>query len=146
MNPEFVIDVKDIEALVGLTEHLTSLIAAQARAFETHRPQDAAAGLAEVTRLANVYRLESTKVRVQPQVVAKAPMALRHRLMRATEAFDAVLERQGRALNASKSVTEGLVKAIAEEIAAKRGVNSGYGPSAMQKGGVTTAITLDRQA
>jgi hypothetical protein len=40
--------------------------------------------------------------------------------MRATEAFDAVLARQARAVNAAKTVTEGLVHAVAQEIAAQR--------------------------
>ena len=32
-----------VEQLIALTERLTELIAAEAQAFETHRPQDAAA-------------------------------------------------------------------------------------------------------
>ena len=84
-------------------------------------------------------------MRSQPQMVEAAPDELRRRLLRATEAFDAVLERQGRALAATKTVTEGLVKAIAEEIAAKRGVGQAYGPNAARRV-PATAITLNRQA
>ena len=64
---------------------------------------------------------------------------------RATEAFESVLERQGRALAASKTVTEGLVRAIAQEIASKR-VGSGYGPTAARRAGPATAITLNQRA
>jgi len=134
-----------LEAIVQLTEKLTGLLAEQARAFERHRPQDAAAGLPEVSRLTNVYRTASAHVRGQPKMVEDAPPALRQRLLRATEAFEAVLERQGRALAASKTVTEGLVKAIAEEIATKRGVGRAYGPNASRRI-PATAITLNRQA
>ena len=49
-----------------------------------------------------------------------APLEQRTRLLRATEAFDAVMERQGRALAAAKTITEGLVNAIAQEVAAQR--------------------------
>jgi hypothetical protein len=134
-----------LEAIVTLTEKLTGLLAEQARAFEQHRPQDAAAGLPEVSRLTNVYRTASAHVRGQPKMVEDAPADLRRRLLRATEAFEAVLERQGRALAASKTVTEGLVKAIAEEIATKRSVGRAYGPDATRRA-PATAITLNRHA
>jgi hypothetical protein len=134
-----------LAAIVTLTEKLTGLLAEQARAFERHRPQDAVRSLDEISRLTNVYRTASAHIRSQPQMVDAAPDELRRRLLRATEAFDAVLERQGRALTATKTVTEGLVKAIAEEIATKRGVGQAYGPNAARRI-AATAITLNRQA
>ena len=87
-----------VEQLCLLTERLTELIAFEAQAFEQHRPQDAIEQLAETSKLANVYRHESSRVRANPGLVAEAPLALRTRLIRATEAFDAVLARQGRAI------------------------------------------------
>ena len=134
-----------LEAMVDLTQRLTDLLADQARAFEEHRPHDAAATLPEITSLTNAYRAASAQIRAQPNLVQAAPVALRRRLVRATEAFEAVLERQGRALAASKTITEGLVKAIADEIASRRNVGRAYGPNATRKV-AATAITLNRQA
>ena len=85
-----------VEQLIALTERLTELIALEAQAFEQHRPQDAAAQIEEVSKLANIYRHESTRVRANPDLIATAPLAQRTRLTRATEAFDAVLARQSR--------------------------------------------------
>jgi hypothetical protein len=135
----------DLEAVVKLTERLTALLAEQARAFEQHRPHDAAAGLPEVTRLTQIYTAASAAVRAQPKLVEAAPAQLRRRLLTATEAFDAVLQRQGRALAASKSITEGLVRAIADEIAVTRNVGRAYGPGAARPA-PATAITLNRKA
>ena len=134
-----------LEAMIGLTEKLTRLLADQARAFEAHRPQDAAAGLPEVSRLTNTYQTASAAIRMQPQMLETAPADVRQRLRRATEAFDAVLQRQGRALAASKTVTEGIVRAIAEEISVKRGVGQAYGPGAARRP-AATAITLNQRA
>lgn len=133
------------EAMLELTERLNHLLAEQARAFEEHRPHDAAAGLPEITRLTNTYRAACAFARLQPKLFEAASPALRQRLIRATEAFEAVLQRQGRALAASKTITEGLVKAIADEIAAHRNVGRAYGPDATRKI-AATAITLNRQA
>ena len=134
-----------LEAMLALTEQLTGLLAGQARAFEQHRPQDVAPGLPEVARLANLYRAGAAAVRAQPAVLADAEPALRRRLLAATEAFETALDRQGRALAASKTVTEGLVKAVAEEIATRRGVGQPYGPGAPRRA-AATAITLNQRA
>jgi hypothetical protein len=139
-----------VAQLVLLTERLTTLVADQALAFEEHRPQDAAASVEETSRLANLYRHESAKVRANPALIGGATLVERTRLTRATEAFDAVLARQARALNAAKTVTEGLVRAIAEEVASQRsaGAAEGYGPKGEKtaKPADGSAITLNRRA
>jgi hypothetical protein len=139
-----------VEQLIILTERLTELIAAQAQAFEQHKPQEAASYLEETSKLANIYRHESAKIRANPALLSDAPVAERTRLTRATEAFDAVLARQARALEAGKKVTEGLVRAIAEEVASQRGraapvayTASGQRSQAPVDG---SAITLNRRA
>ena len=141
-------DAEDrVEQLVLLTERLTALIAQQAAAFEQRRPQDAAAMLQEVSRLANLYRHESARVRADTSMIASAPLEARTRLVRATEGFDAVLARQGRAIEAARTVTEGLVKCIADEVANQRNQGSTYGASGRQAPGASaTAITLNKRA
>ena len=136
-----------VEQLIVLTERLTALIATQAQAFEERRPQDAAAMLEETSRLANLYRHESARVRADPRMVESAPLEARTRLVRATEGFDAVLARQGRAIEAARTVTEGLVKCIAEEVASQRSQASVYCSGGTQAAGPTaTAITLNKRA
>lgn len=142
------LDARDrVEQLIILTERLTDLVARSAQAFEDGRPQAAAEVLEETTRLANLYRHESARIRADTSLVNSAPLALRTQLARATEAFDAVLARQGRAIEAARTVTEGLVKAIADEVASQRGETAGYGPgSAGASRTAATAITLNQRA
>ena len=135
------------EQLILLTERLTDLVALEAKAFEARRPQDAAAHLEETGRLANMYRHESMRIRAQPQLIAGAPPAQRQRLVRATEAFDSVLARQSRAVAAAQIVTEGLVRAIAEEIADQRQQSASYcAGGRATPNGAATAITLNKTA
>jgi len=137
-----------VDQLIILTERLTDLIAKEASAFEARRPQDAARYVQETAKLANLYRHESARVRANVALVSAASLERRQRLIRATEAFDAVLARQARAVAAAKTVTEGLVRAIANEIADQRPQAAGYGPgsqgAAYRNNG--TAITLNQQA
>lgn len=136
-----------IDQLILLTERLTSLVAAQAKCFEARRPQDAALQVEEAGRLANLYRHESARIRGNPSLIASAEHAQRLRLTRATEAFDAVLARQARAVGAMKTVTEGLVRAIAEEVASQRHKGSSYGSGGLQTpSAAATAITLNKRA
>jgi len=88
-----------------------------------------------------------TRGRATPTLVAGARRFQRTRLIRPTEAFEAVLARQGRALDAAKTVTEGLVRAIAEEVASKRNTGSGYGRGgAASPAASATSITLNKRA
>lgn len=141
-------DAEDrVEQLVILTERLTQLIAEQAQAFEQRQPREAARLVEETSRLANLYRHESARVRADVTMIEAAPAEARNRLLQATEAFDAVLARQGRAIEAAKTVTEGLVRCIAEEVASQRSQTSVYCAGGRQSGGApATAITLNKQA
>jgi hypothetical protein len=138
-----------VDQLIILTERLTDMVARQCQCFEQHRPAEAATLMEETGRLANLYRHESAKVRADPGLVSSAPSEQRLRLTRATEAFDAVLHRHGRAVFAARTITEGLVRAIAEEVANRREQLSGYGPTAKPPASsatAATAITLNRRA
>jgi hypothetical protein len=135
-----------VDQLIVLTERLTELVALEAQAFESRRPQDAALHVEETSKLANLYRHESARVRANPDLVATTNLAQRTRLIRATEAFDAVLARQGRALEAAKTVTEGLVRAIAEEVANQRQKGVSYDAGGMSGLAGATAITLNQRA
>lgn len=135
-----------VQQLITLTEQLTERLAGEAALFEARRPQDAAAGLEETGRLANLYRHESMRIKAAPALVAGAPQAARERLMRVTREFEAMLERHAHALAAAKTVTEGLVQTVAREVASARAAGAGYGPGARATAGDTRAVTLNRKA
>lgn len=135
-----------VSQLLILTDRLTALLASETRAFEARRPQDAAASSEETQRLANLYRHEAARIRADPSLIMSAKAELRRDLVSATRSFDAVLARHGRALEAAKFVTEGLVQAIAAEVAATRNGPPGYGPTARAGQVDGTSITLNKRA
>ena len=107
-----------VRQLIDLTERLTASLGAEAKAFEAHRPQDAAASLAGTQDLANAYRRESAQVKANPQVLAEA----------------------------ARIISEGLVKTIAAEVAAQRGSPSAYGASGRANAGDGRAVAFNRTA
>ena len=135
-----------IEQMIALTERLTERLAGETRAFEARNPAAVAATAEETARLANLYRHESSRIKADPGLVQEAPELQRRALMAAARGFEAVLARHGRALEAAKIVTEGLVQAIAEEVADTRVTGVGYGPDAVGRAADATSITLNRRA
>ena len=138
---------ENVQRLIALTEQLTERMRLDAEAFEARRPHEAAGRIDETQKLANLYRFESDRVRQNPAMVAGASPTLRQKLARASVAFEATLARHGRAVYALKTVTEGVVKAIAEEVAKARAATAGYGPGArMTTSDTAVAIALNRRA
>ena len=135
-----------VNALIALTQRLTDLISAECRAFEQRRPQDVALTIDETSRLANTYRHESNRIRQDKSLIEGASLERRTALMRATEAFDAVLARHGRALEAARIVTEGIVKSVADEVVARRETGAGYGSGGAAVQADARAVTLNRSA
>ena len=136
-----------VQHLIALTEQLTERMRLDADAFEARRPHEAAARIEETQRLANLYRHESDRVRQNPSLIVGAPPHLRGRLAKASQAFETTLARHGQAVFALKAVTEGVVKAIAEEVGRARAAVKGYGPGArMASPDGAVPIALNRTA
>ena len=135
-----------VEQLITLTERLTQLLAEQTRLFEARRPQEAALITAQSADLANLYRREAARLRTNPHLIVTAPADRRRRLVEVPRSFDATLIRHGRSVHAAKTVTEGLIRAIAFEVARRRSPAAGYGPRARVLSGDGSAITLNRRA
>ena len=135
-----------VRQLTDLTRRLTARLSEESKAFEARRPHDAAATLAETQDLANVYRRESAQLKAHPASIAAAPAADRAALIRATEAFEAVLSGHARAVEAARIVSEGLVRTIAAEVAGQRGSPSAYGATGHATAGDGRAVAFNRQA
>jgi hypothetical protein len=132
--------------LTALTERLTERLTEETRCFEARRPQDVAAGVAETQEMANLYRRETARVKADRRLLEGLPVAERNALIAATQAFEAVLARHNRALEAAKTITEGLVQTIAKEVAAARAQGAGYGAGGRAAGPDSRAVTLNRTA
>lgn len=140
-------DAQDrVEQLIVLTENLTGRLAEEARAFEERRTLEAAPGLEETARMANLYRHECTRVKANPDLIAGADKASRDRLIEASRTFEQVLSRHAIGLEAARSLTEGLVQSIAQEVAAQRAPAAGYGATGGATAADTRAVTLNRKA
>lgn len=116
-----------VRQLIRLTDALTARLQAETAAFAAQRAQDVAAGLTETQEMANAYRRESAQIKADPSVLAAAPVAERQALLESTRQFDAAVGAHAGAVEAARKISEGLVRAIAGEVADARGTPVGYG-------------------
>jgi len=135
-----------VEQLIALTHTLTERMTRELAAFEARRPLDVAAELEETARLANLYRHECMRVKANPGLIAEADGASRNRLKDATRGFESILTRHAAGLEAARTFTEGLVRAVAQEVAAGRAAGAGYAASGAATAGDARAVTLNRKA
>lgn len=135
-----------VRRLIDLTRKLTARLDLETEAFQAHRAADLLAGQAETQEMANVYRRESAQLKARPDVLKAATTADRMDLIQATQAFEQALARHARVVEAARTVSEGLVRTIAGEVAAQRGNPSAYGAAGRANAPSATAVALNRTA
>lgn len=135
-----------VRRLIELTRKLTARLEIETEAFRGHRAHEIADGQAETQDMANAYRRESAQLKARPDVLKAAATSDRMELIRVTEAFNTALEIHGRVVEAARTVSEGLVRTIAAEVAAQRGNPSAYGSAGRANAPTATAVALNRTA
>ncbi len=135
------------EQLLLLTGRLTALVDAEGAALARGQPLSGEGASDELRRLANAYRLEMARIREDRSLIAGAPRPLRQRLQDATAHLQVRLDIYAAALFAAREITEGLVRAVGEEVQRARRGPAGYGAQGTyaDAGGVTP-VALDQRA
>lgn len=132
------------EALIRLTARLTQLLEQETALFAARKPHEAVGLQTEKTKLATLYRAETQRAARDRSRLAGLDGVLKQRLSDSTIAFEAALRRNGAAVEALKALTEGLVKALADEAARQKQAGAGYGPGAARTS--IGALAYDRTA
>lgn len=132
------------EALILLTTRLTGLIEQETALFEARRPLETQAFQDEKSKLATIYRREIAAVKQQPGRLEGAPDTLKRQLKEETVRFTAALEANGRAVEALRVLTEGIVRAVADEAGRLQDQETGYGPGTRRP--ATPSIAVNQRA
>jgi hypothetical protein len=134
------------EQLLLITERLGALIEKETALIEARQPPLEGAEGDEKNRLANAYRLELARIKQDPSLIEGVAPALVEKLKVKTAHLHAALADHEIALGAVKIVAEGLVQAMAEEVARQRNGARGYGARGEIAAGQTGAAVLDKSA
>lgn len=137
-----------IEQLILLTRRLTELLDQESKLFAARRPQDAKDITEEKMRLSTLYHIECQDLKANQDTLMTIPDDVKAMLKSETERFNTSLNKNGQVVTAAQTVTEGLIHAIAEEVAQSRNKHTGYGPNAQlnQNDRSRLGVTIDRSA
>ncbi len=116
-------DAQKIEALIVMAEKLTAAIEADIVALKAGRPQEMRSLDPEILRLSEQYGREASSF--DP---ARAPAEQRKRLAGVIAKFRAALTLQERLLRRMRNASEGLIKAVADEVERRRATKVTYAP------------------
>jgi hypothetical protein len=136
------------EQILLLTDRLMAIVEAETAALAAGLPtRPNTPESLELQRLANAYRLEMARIKDDPSLISGAPRPVREQLQTATGALQHRLDQYGLALGAAREVTEGLVRAMAEEVQRVRSGPQGYGAQgAYAETANPGAVALDQRA
>ncbi len=117
------------DQLLTMTRRLVGLVQAEIEALNARKLDSGGADWDEKERLVHAWRIEVSRIKADPTALAGASADLKAGLRTAARELEESLEAHALALNAMKTVTEGLVRSIAAEIASARSAPAAYGRS-----------------
>ncbi len=136
-----------VVTLTSLTRRLAEVIAAENRHLEARRPDEAKKLHDEKARLAAAYAREMDTVRNSGGATALGSAEQLRELKRQTGNLQRLLDDHQRLIYRVRMVTEGILKAIGDEVARRNQPQNGYGSNAapqLRKDAPPTSLTLNQ--
>jgi len=121
------LDSEKIELLIVMAERLTAAIEADIAALKAGKPQEMRTLDPEIQRLSLNYGREAAGF--EPARARSVPVELRRRLTQVTGSFREKLAQHTRLLTRMRNASEGIVKAVAEEVERIRAPKITYTPA-----------------
>jgi hypothetical protein len=115
-----------IERLIGMAERLVAALESDIEALKSGRPHSLRTADPEIQLLTANYGREAQGFDIR--IAQAAPAPLRSRFVSVTARFRDVLQLHGRLLTRVKNASEGMVKAIADEVNRMNAPARTYGP------------------
>ena len=135
-------DPQKIERLIAMAERLIAAIEADIAALKAGRPRDMHTIDPEIQRLSALYGREAAGI--DPTRANAAPPELHRKLVATTTRFRDSLASHRRLLTRVRTASEGIVKAVAEEVERRRAPLRTYAPAAVRPRPQAGAMVFNR--
>jgi hypothetical protein len=119
-------DPERIERLIALAERLVAVLESDIAALKSGTPGALRTNDPDVQKLTALYGREAQNFDIR--IAQAAPAPLRNRFLAITGKFREVLQLHARLLARVKNASEGMIKAIAEEVNRMNAPTRTYGP------------------
>lgn len=132
-----------VQHFISLTKALTSLLQRENTLLESRRPSETTPLAGEKARLTNDYKTALDALKADEDALLGPKESDIRKLIRAiTEQFRAELARHAKLVIRLRTVTEGVVKSITDEVARQRNPMQHYGSSGQMATKTTQPATL----
>lgn len=115
------------ERVLALTKRLADALQGDLEALERGRPAEMRSILPEIQQSLSQYAREAAAVKAQVKML---PPGTRAKLSDATKKLHEALARHERRLTCLRNASEGMIRAIVDDVERKRRVTRTYGPRA----------------
>ena len=135
-----------VERVMLVSAQLLDVISHETELLETQQPLRIGELQAEKIRLANEYAMDIQAISLRKELIDRAPAEKIARLKIAMTKLDAGLARNRNVLGAAKSVSERILKSVADSVSEQKAPTLGYGRNAAMTGRAgnrSAAISLD---
>lgn len=135
-----------VERLQSLVTELTGVIMRETMCLRANRPLQIVEMQEEKSRLANEYALDMQTIRDRKDLLDRAPSEKISKLKGAMARLEEALKENADAIIAAKSMSERLIRAIAEACNERKSPTLGYGANAaMPAKRSSVAIAVDER-
>ena len=135
-------DPARIERMIALAERLVTVLESDIAVLKSGNPGALKSAHPDVQKLTAQYGLEAQNFDIR--IARAAPLGLRTRFMAVTAKFREVLQLHSRLLARVKNASEGMVKAIAEEVNRMNAPTRTYGPRPGYRAQSSGAMVFNR--
>ncbi|MDO8422690.1 MAG: hypothetical protein Q7S99_11070 [Parvibaculum sp.] len=135
-----------VERVLLVSTQLLDVISRETELLETQQPLKIGELQAEKIRLANEYAMDIQAISMRKELLDRAPAEKIARLKVAMTKLDVGLARNRNVLGAAKSVSERILKSVADSVNEQKTPSLGYGRNAAmtnRPGNRSAAISLD---
>ena len=130
-----------IERLVKLAERLIEAIEGDIAALKAGKPQAMRTTDPEIQKLSAIYGREAQGLTAD--AAKSAPPPLRHRFTETTKRFREILNLHARMIARVRNASEGMIKAIADEVDRRAAPTRTYNPRAANYGKPAQAMVFN---
>lgn len=135
-----------VERVLNVSQQLTDVIRRETELLETNQPLQIGELQEEKIRLSNEYAMDIQAISLRKELIDRAPAEKIGHLKTAMSTLNEALECNGLILGAIKSVSERILKSVAESVNEDAAPSLGYGRNAAMTNNNTSrsaAIALD---
>ena len=135
-----------VERVLNVSQKLTDVVRRETELLEANQPLRIGELQEEKIRLSNEYAMDIQAISLRKELIDRAPAEKINHLKTAMATLNEALERNGNLLSAAKSVSERILKSVADSMNEHKAPSLGYGRNAAMTNNTSSrrgAITLD---